>query len=181
MRLVDYYFGRINFIAHVPNKRDFILNGLKTDAFVDYRSYSWGFFNINELESDIGSVVCGTLIKHEPLGEETIAELETHSIKPTKLPNKVVAQSIFFIHIETSLIAYHPTRDISNSQFYRNFEKIFEKAYGTLVNVEIQSIDEPMKFIEEIERFKKIDKIEMYLHPSNPDSRNYWKKVMVVR
>lgn len=177
MRTGTYYFGRLNFLALIKDKTKFILKGLREAKIVNIGDFSWGLFGIEQMNTAIGSVITGELVKYEPEGEEIVAEPETHKLKPATIENKVRARSRFIIELESNLIAYHPTYGITKNQFCSNFTKLFEDAYDILVNVEIQSIDEPLKFIKELERFHKIDMIKIYLHPSNPSNRDMWDDI----
>ncbi len=44
------------------------------------------------------------------------------------------------------------------------------------VNAEIQSIEEEYKIFEAIRAFQKIQRLHIYLHPSNPSNRDVWRR-----
>jgi len=176
---VNYYFGRLNILASYKDKRKFILEGLRTKKIIEKRKFLWGFFDIQEIESEIGTIFYGNLVKYFPVKREKIVETQDHKLGEKSIENKVIGSSSFFIHVYSSLIAYHPKSGIINrNQFTKTFCEIFEEAYERMfVDIEIQSIDEQFKVIETLKKFSKILKIRISLHPSNPSNRDLWAKV----
>lgn len=176
---VKYYFGRLNLIATYQDKREFLLRGLRTDKFVQHRNHVWGFFDIKELQSNQGFFIHGYLVKYKPEGEQEVAIPEKHSLGEVRVPNTVVAKSRFFLHVESGLIAYHPVGgQIEIDTFTERFVEIFHEALDKFfVNAEIQAIEERFQVLELMKKFRSISKVEIYLHPSNPNLAELWKNV----
>lgn len=178
-RSIRYYFGRLNLVATYPDKREFLLKGLRTSKFVEHRGYKWGFFEASELQTEFGAFLHGYLVKYRSETDEEVAVPETHKLSDEAIANRVVAKSRFFLHIESGLIAYHPVgNQIENRAFCERFVQIFHDALDNLfVNAEIQSIEEQFKIFEAIRRFKSISRVFVYLHPSNPSNTERWEKI----
>jgi len=177
-REITYYFGRLNLIAHYEDKKEFLLRALKTTKIWEYKDTNWGFFDISEIDSKLGTFIHGYLVKYSNNFKEEIANPETHSIEEQQIKNYVIAKCRFFLHIDSGLISYHPVGTIiSKETFKKRFCELFEHSLENMfVSAEIQSIDEEEKIFEAIRKFKKIIKLQIYLHPSNPSNRERWKK-----
>ncbi|MGK9477904.1 hypothetical protein [Melioribacter sp. OK-6-Me] len=178
IRDITYYFGRLNLIAHYENKREFLLKALKSNIIWKHKDTNWGFFDIEEIDSEHGSFIHGYLVKYSPNYNEEVANPETHNLEEQQINNYVLAKSRFFLHINSGLITYHPVGVIISKEIFRkNFCKLFEHSLeGMFVSAEIQSIDEEEKIFEAIKKFKKVLKLQIYLHPSNPNNRDIWKR-----
>jgi hypothetical protein len=176
---VRYYFGRLNLIATFKDKREFILRGLRTDKFIERRNFIWGFFDIKEIKTNQGLFIHGYLVKYRPKSELEVALPEKHRLGEVTAPNLVEAKSRFFLHIESGLIVYHPVGgQIENDVFCERFIEIFHEALDKFfVNAEIQAIEERFQVLEIIKKFKSISKVEIYLHPSNPNLSDLWKDI----
>lgn len=177
-RTIKYYFGRLNLIAVFDDKREFLFKALKTNRVQQYRGYNWGFFDIVELESELGNFFHGYLVKYKPEFSEEVANPDTHSLEDQEIDNFVMAKSRFFLHIKSGIITYHPVGNIISRQtFVERFCKLFEYSLDNMfVNAEIQSIEEDYTIFEVIRSFKKIKRVHIYLHPSNPSNRDRWKR-----
>lgn len=169
-----YYFGRLNLITAGRRKHDVIRDALSSRAVVEIRSQRWGFYEFSEIDS----YFTGFLVKYRPSAEEEVANPEQGTLEDVPIENRVTAKSRFFLHTESGLIAYHPiVYHIPRKTFATRFAEVFEHALqGFFVNAEIQSIEEQRKLIDELERFKSIRKVSIYLHPSNPSSRDIWRR-----
>lgn len=176
-RPVKYYFGRLNLIATYNDKREFLLKGLRTDKLIERRNFVWGFFDIKEIESPQGLYIHGYLVKYRPESEKEVALPDKHKLGEVTIPNIVEAKSRFFLHVESGLIAYHPIgNDIENETFCERFVEIFHDALDNFfVNAEIQAIEERFQVLELLKKFKSISKVEISLHPSNPNLSELWK------
>jgi len=176
---VRYYFGRLNLIATFKDRREFILGGLRTDKFIERRNFIWGFFDIKEINTNQGLFIHGYLVKYRPESELEVALPEKHKLGEVTAPNLVEAKSRFFLHIESGLIVYHPVGgQIENDVFCERFIEIFHEALDKFfVNAEIQAIEERFQVLEIIKKFKSISKVEIYLHPSNPNLSDLWKDI----
>lgn len=176
---VRYFFGRLNLIAKYEDKREFILRGLRTDKFIKRRNFIWGFFDIKEIKTNQSLFIHGYLVKYRPESELEVALPEKHKLGEVKTPNLVEAKSRFFLHVESGLIVYHPIAgQIDNDLFCDRFIEIFHEALDKFfVNAEIQAIEERFQVLEIIKQFKSISKVEIYLHPSNPNLSDLWKDI----
>jgi len=178
-RVVRYFFGRLNLIGSFTDKRSFVLRGLESRKVFEYRGYNWGFFEINEIKNEMGDFIHGFLVKYKLKSEEEVAVPNKHKLTLESIANRVIAKSRFFLHVETSVIAYHPVgNQIVSGVFCERFARIFEKNHeGFFVNAEIQIIEEQYKIFEAIKRFSSIRKVSISLNPSNPSNIDRWRKI----
>jgi hypothetical protein len=81
--------------------------------------------------------------------------------------------------VQSGIIAYHPSGSvISGKAFVARFAEIIENAYDRFfISAEILPINEPEAFKEALRRFSRIDRLSIYLHPSNPSSREIWRPI----
>ena len=113
-----YYFGRLNVIASFINKRGFILKGLSTSELLELRGFKWGFFDIEPISDSTGEYFTGYLAKYKPTIEEEVADEEVRKIGREEATKRIAAKSRFFLHVESGLLAYHPTTNkINRKQF----------------------------------------------------------------
>jgi hypothetical protein len=101
------------------------------------------------------------------------------AIADENVRNLVVAHSRFIVHTKSGIIAYHPvgTR-ISASAFQSHFCRLIENAVNEVFfSAEILPINELEMFQEAMRRFDRIDRLSIYLHPSNPSNRIPWRRV----
>ena len=176
---VKYYFGRFNLIATYQNKKEFLLRGLQTKKYIPHRNHLWGFVEITEIKTNQGLFIHGYLVKYKAESGEEVVLPEKHKLGEVRVPNTVEAKSRFFLHIESGLIAYHPVGgQIENEMFSERFVEIFHEALDKMfVNAEIQAIEDRFQVLEIIKKFRSISKVEVYLHPSNPNLSPLWKNV----
>lgn len=177
-RDIKYYFGRLNLFAVFDDKEKFLLNALNSKKALEYRGFKWGFFEILELKTKLNKFIHGYLVKYKPEFSEEVANPDTHNLEDQSIENFVVAKSRFFIHIKSGVIAYHPDgNNISREHFVERFCRLFEFALDNMfVNAEIQAIEEDYKIFDIIKSFKTIQRLHIYLHPSNPSNRDRWRR-----
>ena len=122
-------------------------------------------------------LLTGFLVKYKPSAEEEIVVPVRHALEDKAIENRVTAKSRFFLHAESGLIAYHPAgSQIPRKLFTTRFVEVFELALQNFfVNAEIQSIEEQFKFMDELRAFAAVHQVSIYLHPSNPSSRDIWR------
>jgi hypothetical protein len=178
-RQVRYYFGRFNLITPGRDKLEVLRNALASDAVLEVRGQSWGFYEFSELRSSHLSLLTGFLVKYKPRVEEEIVVPERHALEEKAIENRVTAKSRFFLHANSGLIVYHPAgSQIPRQLFASRFVEVFQHALQNFfVNADIQSIEEQFKFIEELKSFTTVHQVSIYLHPSNPGSRDVWRDV----
>jgi hypothetical protein len=178
-RQVRYYFGRLNVIAQRPDKSRLLTDGIRPHKIISHRNLNWGFFKTSILSSAFGTFVHGFLVKFKPTTEEEVAIPETHEIDDRTVENKITAKARFFLHVPSHIIAYHPFgREISRSVFANRFKELFQSNLDDFfVEAEILPIDEERKVREAIRSLRKISRIKVYLHPSNPTNREVWRGI----
>jgi hypothetical protein len=177
-REIKYYFGRLNLIAAYDDKKEFLLKALITKKILEYGLAKWGFFDINEIENSEGIFINGYLVKYKNEFTEEVANEDTHKIQDQAIENFIVAKSRFFLHIKSGMIIYHPAgKKIQQFIFRERFAKLLEYSLDNMfIDAEIQSIEDNYKIFEEIKKFEKIKKVNIYLHPSNPSTRHIWRR-----
>lgn len=170
----QYYFGRLNLITAGHEKRQLTQEALSSRAVLEKRGQRWGFYEFSEIDS----YFTGFLVKYRASAEEEVANPERGILEDIPIENRVTAKSRFFLHVESGLIAYHPILyQIPRRTFATRFAEVFEHALrGFFVNAEVQSIEQQRRLIDELARFKSIRKVSIYLHPSNPSSRDIWRR-----
>jgi len=178
-RQVRYYFGRLNLITPGRVKLEVLRNALASDAVLEVRGQSWGFYEFSELRSSDPSLLTGFLVKYKPKAEEEIVVPERHALEEKAIENRVTAKSRFFLHANSGLIVYHPVgSQIPRQLFASRFVEVFQYALQDFfVSADIQSIEEQFKFIEELKSFTTVHQVSIYLHPSNPSSRDVWQNL----
>jgi len=177
---VTYIYGRINLIAGVPDKRALLMEGVGPSSPILKRyTHQWGFFEINTIETRIGPLISGFLVKLKPEYPERIAIPETKELSLETLANYVVARARFFVHIDSGLIAFHPSgRHISKGAFTKRFVELLEASNNNFfISAELMLIEEPARMLELIKAFSRIEELAIYLHPSNPSNRERWRRI----
>lgn len=172
-------FGRLNLIAHYDDKGEYLLNSLQADKQINKREFDWGFFDITEFKYEDQKYIAGNLIKYKSVLTEEFVDRLTRKTTNTPLNDRVVAKAKFVLHIKSGLIAYHTINNyITHQQFQKFFAELIEAANDyLLVNAEIQTINEQNEILEAIKKFEIINRLTIYLHPSNPRFSDRWKKV----
>ena len=174
-----YYWGRLNLIAAYTSKYDFLLTCLQSGAHIFKNNHDWGIFDVKEINIANYTFVVGHLVKYKIKKVEEMVDRAQKKLTATEIKDLAIAKSRFVLHIDSGLIAYHPiSRYISDSTFRKVFSMLIEKARnGLLVNVEIQVISEEHDILKAIKEFDTIEKLSIYLHPSNPTFRHIWEPV----
>ncbi len=167
---VKFYFGRLNTLGLYDSKRDFLLQGLRTDVVFESRHQRWGYFQIREDASSLGQFITGYLVRFRSLEETEIAQLETHSIGTESIENFIVAKSRFYLHIPSGLIAFDTAGGkVKVPTFIDMFCRVFEEGLQNFfVSAEIQMVEDRLEFFRSIREFTRIIKVQVALHPSNP-------------
>jgi hypothetical protein len=177
---VTYIYGRINLISAAPDKRALITSGIgPSSPILKKYAHQWGFFDIDTVETRIGPVISGFLVKLKAEYPERIAIPETKELSLETLANYVVARARFFVHLDSGLIAFHPAgQHITKQVFTKRFVELIESSNNNFfINAEIMLIEEPMKLLEVMRAFSRIEELAIYLHPSNPSNRERWRRI----
>jgi hypothetical protein len=172
-------FGRLNLIANYDDKGKYLLTSLQADKQINVREFDWGFFDVSEFEYEDQRYILGNLVKYKSKLTEEFVDKQTRRTTNTQINDRVVAKSEFILHIKSGLIAYHTINNhITHQQFQKFFAELVEAANDyLLVNAEIQSINEQNEILEAIQKFETINRLTIYLHPSNPRFSDRWEKV----
>jgi len=155
-----------------------LLSFLERGRIDKTRVYEWAFTDIEVIELENEKFICGNLVKYkEELYEDVVDEI-VHKTHLTTIENGVIAKSLFFLHCESLVIAYHPSyNDIIPETFRSEFGKLIEInntefVYSCLLEV----ISDEKKIIEAIKKFEVISKLEIKLKPSNIQIRGLCKE-----
>lgn len=176
---VNYYFARISVIATYSDKGQFILEGLRSDAEISFRNFQYGFFNVREIFIENERFFHGYIAKYKSETEGEVVDLKSRAIKDEIFPYMTVAKVRFFVHPKTGILIYHTKgNDLNKSSFINRFKDLLEKAYDNFfVKIDINAINESVKFFESLKKFKKIKFLKIELTPSNPENRDIWEKL----
>lgn len=178
-RYRTYYFARLNLVGSWDSKRDFIFSALTSELTVTKGRFRYGFFDIRDLDSAEGAYAFGHLVKYKPVLEGEIVDEQRREIVEGGLPMGVVAKPEFLLNYRSSLVAYRPISNrLSQRQFRHVFASLMEAAHHDFfVGAELQSIVEDYKIDEAIQRFAKISRISVDIHPSNPNNRDIYRHI----
>ncbi len=180
-RTVTYLFGRLNVIAQDRDKRTIYSSALSPAAPpLLHRFHKWGFSDVVTLRNDeFGEVYEGYLVKYKDQQAVEVVDTDARTIEDENVRNLVAAHSRFFLHINSGIIAYHPVgNQISGAGFVARFADAIEQAFDHFfIAAEILPINEPEELQQAIRQFTRIDRLSIYLHPSNPSNRKTWRRV----
>jgi hypothetical protein len=177
-----YLFGRLNLVAAYENyeaKRTLLLRGLHSKAEVEVRGVLWSFLDVGETTADDERFAYGYLVKYRRITEEEVARPDLGSIGDTPIENLIVAKARFFLHLQSGVIAFHPVGgQVEANAFCDRFKRVFENEFqGFFVAAEIQMIQEQYKIFEVLSEFETVTKVQLSLHPSNPNLSEMWKDI----
>jgi hypothetical protein len=178
---LTYYFGRLNIMPTqaLPEKKELLLAGLTSGEIQEDHGLNWQFFEIQELDNEVGEFLHGYLGRYKTSANLEIAIPSESKVGLRAEANLISSRSAFYLHIESGLIAYHPIpKQITPVVFKTRFTQLLTKAQGSFFfDAEIDDIDEPFTLAEEIKKFDRITTITIRLHPSNPSNRDIWQKL----
>lgn len=174
-----YYFARLNLIGSWDNRRAILFSALTSKVTETRRSFRYGFFDAEDIETAEGVFAFGHMVKYKPVLEGEIVDEQRREVVEGGLPMGVVAKSEFLLHYSSSLIAYRPISNrLSQRQFRLVFASLIEAAHHDFfIGVELQPIVEEFQIIEAIRKFSRIYRISVDLHPSNPSNRDLWRHI----
>lgn len=181
LRTVTYLFGRLNIISLEHDKQSIYSTALSTSApLVRRQTHTWGFSDVEMVHHDVlGDMYEGFLVKYKDQESVEVVNTEARVIEDEDVQNLIAAHSRFFLHVQSGIIAYHPIGTvISGNAFVARFAEIIENAYERFfISAEILPVNEPEAFKEALRHFTRIDRLSIYLHPSNPSSRDIWQSI----
>lgn len=175
---VPYYFGRLNLLIPGRDKKEALRAALASDAVLEVRGQRWGFYELREVKDGDEVFLSAYLVKYKPTDEEEIVVPESHKLSDQSIENRVTAKSRFFLSLNSGLVAFRTAgSQIPRGLFVTRFVQVLENAMGRFfMKVDFQFIEEEYKLVEELRLFSSVQRVSIYLHPSNPSSRDIWKK-----
>ena len=178
-KLVRYYFGRLNLIVAGREKVQVLRTALASNVALPVRGQRRGFYEFREVAVSEELFLTGFLVKYKPEAEEEIVVPERRVLEDRSIENRVTAKSRFLLHAASGVIAYHPvSSQIPRHLFAARFVEVLKFAHQNFfVDAEIQAIQEQYKILDELRSLSTISRVSIYLHPSNPSSRDIWRGV----
>ena len=175
-RTHTYYYARLSLLASA-DRGSVVWKALTSNQTEPDGKFRYGFFDIRELESPSGPFVFGFLVKYKPQLEGEVVDENSHELVDGALQRGVVAKSEFFLHMSTSVVAYHPIiNKLSDRQFRRVFAVLIERAHDDFfVDAQLQNINEVLKIEEAFRALDSIRFVSFELHPSNPSNADEWR------
>ncbi len=163
----------------IENKQEFLLKGLENIQKIESRNLVYRFSSVSTFDTKSNIFITGYLVKYKPEDEEEVYNEISDSVQTEKLSNKMLGRSRFLIHPASSIIIF---KEIPNTfpmkAFIDKFTALFEKNHGGfMTEIYLEPIKEQYSFIERLKSFKKIEKIEITLFPSNPNYGERWKSI----
>ena len=175
-----YLFSRLNVLPHAsPRDRErFLADGLSGPS-VEARGALWGFVDIEKLVVEGDTYLAGALVRYLPEGEEKTVDEQAHATTAALLANEVDAESLFFLSVDTMIVAFHPVPSkIPQRTFRERFAKLFRAAHGDFfVDVELALIQEELAIWRALQEFDKILSFKVRLHPANPRTTDLWEDI----
>ncbi|MGX7687030.1 DUF4747 family protein [Flectobacillus roseus] len=163
----------------IQNKITFLIKGLENVQKITANNLIYRFTEVEPISIDETTFITGFLVKYKPEDEEEVYNELTDSIQKESVPNKIQGRARFLIHPSSSIIIFKETPgNFSSKLFIDKFCTLFERNHGGfLVEMYIETIKEQYSFLEKLNSFQRIEKIEMTLFPSNPNHGEMWKDV----
>lgn len=170
---MTYYFGGIRIFTSKQDPIEILIkNGIKNRKTITYRNFNYGFFDVEE----IGEYMTGFMVKFKDISYECV-DTESKRRQLNEIHNASVAESRFFIHPKTEIIAYNTAGSIISKSLFENiFKMLFESIYENLFfQLNFETINEPYDLKSLIYRFTRIKRVEITLIPSNPRFNQNWE------
>ena len=153
---------------------------MKTAITVPARKYKWGFFKVETISLPEGEFICGFIAKYCLQEIKEYAIPENLEIEEREAEHRIEAKSRFFLHARTGMIAFKKVSKVKSKTFILNFKKLLDIAFldsGLNNEAEIEIINKEKEFFESIRALDSFKRIQVKLHPSNPNHRRIWHKV----
>lgn len=163
----------------IADKFDFLLNGLRNEALVNYRNFVYRFFDTEVFEFEGKDFISGHLVKYNPEDMEEVVDENTSKLRDENLRNKVEGKARFIIDPSSSILMFFEISNIiSKRTFIDKFCKLFEENHGNFfTQFYISPIKEQYSFSEKVRSFRTLKKIVITLFPSNPNFADRWKNI----
>jgi len=179
--MAKLYFARYTLVSakSVLKKFDLLLDGLRDDASLNQRGFTYRFLDTEVFEFDGKEFIAGHLVKYDPDDQEEVVNETTRKLHFEFVPNKVVGKARFIIDPDWSLLMFcEVPRAISSYMFADIFSKLFEQNHDNIfTSFNISPIKERYSFIERVRRYRAIRRILITLFPSNPNFDERWQKI----
>ena len=169
-----YYFARISILDAInDDKSTFFMNAFSAPVHVESRKFRYMITSEDRIDYDGHQFIHGELVKYKRVLETDVLNEDEKKVVDGKLPFGVVAQSKFFIHLNSQVVAYHPIINrISNNQFLTHLTELIEVGYDKFfVQADISPIDEEVKISEAIKILETVTEVSFDVHPTNPSNR----------
>jgi hypothetical protein len=180
-RPVTYFFARLILVGRytetLASKRDLIGQALSADSVVEHHSYLWKFLEVAQFrDDDGGGYFTGFLAKFR---SEDVERVEGAHVGVAPVEDKIAAKARFILHVRSGIIAYHPVRQgISMTSFERRFAELFQRGLGNLfIDVGVVRLIDETTIWAAIEKFTRIDRFDVTIHPTNPDYREVYRDI----
>jgi hypothetical protein len=131
-RTVTFLFGRLNVVSLEDDKQTIYSRALSTSApLVHRQTHTWGFSDVERIQDEVlGEMYEGFLVKYKDQESVEVVDTEARVIEDENVQNLVAAHSRFFLHVQSGIIAYHPSGTvISGNAFVARFAEIIENAF----------------------------------------------------
>jgi hypothetical protein len=178
-----YYFGRLNTIAEYGDydeKEEMLYGIISSSAVFNYYGYNYTFVEPEKIETEYGETfITAFLVKYSELGEDETVNPEEQSLESETVENKTKAKVRYFLNPKTGLLVYHASgNDLRQKQFRKRFEDLVEasKKEG-FIQASIQTVTDEYEIFEQLDKFQAIRRLEVSLHPSNPNTNPTWDEV----
>lgn len=171
----NWFFARLNLLPVPPadQKLDILKSGLQAPSR-EHRGFLWRFLDVDTLTVSGQDFLTAYLVKYRPEAAEKVVDEKAGTFSETKVSYPVEAQSRFFLHIKSLLLAYRPAGGkIRPDTFCSRFADLFEYQ-EPFHAVEINPIHEEHVIWDEIKKFDRVDRFKVRLHPSNPKTKDLW-------
>ncbi len=175
-----YYYSRFRLnhdFSDYVEKATAIYDSLDGKFDIVYRRDNFKFVQVEYSKEGSGYYIIGRIVKYKIEQIEKVID-ENNKVSDHIINNKILANSKFIISAETGIIIFEEVKSyIPKDTFPKLFEELFEKNSKTQLKITISPITEPNVFFNRIKEIKVIKRIEIKLVPSNPSSRDIWKKM----
>ena len=171
---MEFYFAKINilpslFATELP-KEDFFFLGLKSGQSTQVHERQFMLADIQKIEVNQKIFFYGRLNKYgiTDIEQMNVAEQKTDKVH---VEQAIIGYSHFIIEIRENILAYSTNKQISNAQFLKQFEEIFNFGIQSIeTSVEINPIKDNYSFYEKLQQLSEIKEISLAIIPTNPDA-----------
>lgn len=178
-KLFTFHFSRVSIIGReITDKSNFYLEIFSKNKPISDRFNKYLFLGTHEYLFDQEIFYVGLLVKYKAIKEEIVNE-DSHDLNLSTIEDAVLAKPEFVLHPNTGVLAFRPIPSrFSANQFRDKFAKLIEATFDNFfISTKVETINEDFQFQEQFKRLRKIYRINLSLHPSNPNYAELWKPV----